>query len=90
MQSTYSPLLLGRLPTIEAVWRLMHYSCATRDLRYGAASVQRRYREIVTSDHAEGPQYHVVPIDGPLRGVNIVREVGRLPALSGEHDDAGG
>jgi hypothetical protein len=38
----------------------------------------------VNPDHAEGLQYHVLPIDDPLRVVNILREAAGLPPLSDE------
>ena len=44
----------------------------------------------VTSDHAEGLQHHVLPMDDPLRAVNILREAAGLPPLSDDHDDKDG
>jgi hypothetical protein len=32
-------------------------------------------------------QYHVLPADDPLRGLNILREAAGLQPLSDEHDD---
>ena len=43
----------------------------------------------VTPDHAEGLQYYVLPIDDPLRALNILREAAALPPLSDEHDKRG-
>ncbi len=40
----------------------------------------------MTPDHSEGLQYHVLPIDDPLRAVNILPEAAGLPPLSDEHD----
>ena len=46
------------------------------------------YREgCVTPDGAKGPQHHVLPIDDPLRMVNILREAAGPHPLSDEHDD---
>jgi hypothetical protein len=53
-------------------------------------SVQNIIVRAVTSDHAEAPQYHVLPADDPLRAVNILREAAGLPPLSDEHDNEGG
>jgi hypothetical protein len=44
----------------------------------------------VTRDHAEGLEYHALPIDDPLRALNILREAAWLQPLSDEHDDRGG
>ena len=49
-----------------------------------------QYREVVTPDHAEGVQYHVLPTDDPVRTLNILREAAGLPPFSDEHDDQGG
>ena len=46
-----------------------------------------RYRRAVTSDHAEGLQYHVLPTDDPLRALNILREAAGLQPLSDKRDD---
>ena len=47
--------------------------------------------KVVTPDRAEGLlQYHVLPIDDPLRALNILREAAGLPPLSDEHDHDGG
>ncbi|HEX7427177.1 MAG TPA: hypothetical protein VF328_09525 [Mycobacterium sp.] len=41
----------------------------------------------MTGDHAEGPQYHVLPTDDPLRALNILREAAGLQPISDEGDD---
>ena len=50
-----------------------------------ASSVQSITVRAVTSDHAEGLQYHVLPTDDPLRALNILREAAGLQPLSDEH-----
>ena len=55
-----------------------------------ASSVQSIIVRAVTPDHAEGLQYHVLPIDDPLRALNILREAAGLPPLSDDHDDKDG
>ena len=55
-----------------------------------AASVRSVIVRAVTSDHAEGLQHYVLPMDDPLRAVNILREAAGLPPLSDDHDDKDG
>ena len=55
-----------------------------------ASSVQSIIVRIVTSDHAERLQHHVLPTDDPLRAVNTLREAAGLQPRSDEHDDERG
>jgi hypothetical protein len=55
-----------------------------------ASSVQSIIVAAVARDHAEGLQHHVLPIDDPLRAVNILREAAGLPPLSDYHNDKDG
>ena len=54
------------------------------------SSVQSIIVRAVTRDHAEGLQYHALPIDDPARALNILREAAGLRPVSDEHDDQGG
>ena len=44
----------------------------------------------VTPDHAEGPQYHVLPTDDAEAVVDIMRAAAGLPPLYHEYEDEGG
>jgi hypothetical protein len=44
----------------------------------------------VTGDRAERLQCHVLPTDGLVRALNILREAAGLQPLSDERDDPGG
>ena len=55
-----------------------------------ASSVRSIIVSVVTPDHAEGLQYHVLPTDDPLRALNILRDAAGLPPLSDDHDDKDG
>ena len=44
----------------------------------------------MTSDDAEGLQYHVLPTDDRLCALNILREATGLQPLSDERDNSGG
>ena len=55
-----------------------------------ASSVLSIIVSAVTSDHAEGLQYHVLPKDDAEAVVDIMRAAAGLPPLYHEHDDEGG
>ena len=44
---------------------------------------------VVTRDHAEGLQYHVLPTDDAVRALNVLREAAGLRPLTDgdEHED---
>ena len=54
------------------------------------SSVRSIIVRAVTRDHADGLEYHALPIDDPVRALNILRESAGLQPLSDEHDDQGG
>ena len=54
-----------------------------------AWSVHSIIVRIMTPDHTEGLQYHVLPADDPLRTLNILREAAGLQPLSAETLTAG-
>ena len=79
----------GWFPTIEAVLRLLRYTCAA-DVGVGLVGSQSIIVGAVTPDHFEAPQYHVLPKDETEAVVDILRASTGLPPLDGEHDDEDG
>jgi hypothetical protein len=67
----------------------MRYTCATGYLGMDLVGAQSFTVKAITPDHAEAPQYPVVPMDDAEAVVNIMRAAAGLPPLYGEHDDEG-
>ena len=86
-----SPIFIAAMRRVAILHSsILNYACATGHLGVGLVGAQSVTVRAVTSDHSEAPQYHVLPIDDPLRVVNILREAAGLQPLSDEHDNEGG